>query len=82
MIHLQILSSTRNAAMEIMFDIESSKKMENGIVVFYILNGEKKFESFNYQELIDQKINAFDLLEHPHHYRVDSGSHIIITKDD
>jgi hypothetical protein len=67
--------------MENMYDIESSKKMENGIVVFYIQKGEKKFESFNYQELIDQKINAFDLLEHPHRYRIDSESHIVIMKD-
>jgi hypothetical protein len=68
--------------MEIMYDIESSKKMENGIVIFYILKGEKKFESFNYQELIDQKINALDLLEHPHRYRVDSESHTVITRDE
>ena len=41
-----------------MYDIASSKKMENGIVVFYLQKGEKKFESFNFQELIDQKINC------------------------
>lgn len=63
-----------------MYDIESGKKMENGIVIFYQLKGEKKFESFNYQELIDQKINALDLLEHPHRYRVDTRSHRVFTK--
>jgi hypothetical protein len=65
-----------------MYEIESSRKMENGIVVFFHLKGEKKFESFNYQELIDQKINAFDLLEHPHRYRVDDELHKIHTVDD
>lgn len=56
--------------------------MENGIATFYQLKGERRFESFNYQELIDQKINALDLLEHPHRYRVDTGVHKIDTKDD
>ena len=48
-----------------MHDIVSSKKMENGIVVFWDDSGGKKFESFNYSELIDMKINALDLLERP-----------------
>ncbi len=65
-----------------MHDIESCKKMENGIVVFYQQKGEKKFESFNYQELVDQKINALDLLQHPHRYRADIESHKVFTKDD
>jgi hypothetical protein len=81
MMVLQILSFIKNASMEIMYTIESSKKMENGIVVFYIQKGEKKFESFNYQELIDRKINAFDLLEHPHRYRVDSEFHNLTTNE-
>lgn len=65
-----------------MYDIESSKKMENGIVVFYHQKGEKKYESFNYQELIDLKINALDLLEHPHRYSVDNEAHKVYAKDD
>jgi hypothetical protein len=67
--------------MENMYDIESSKKMENGIVVFYQQKGEKKNESFNYQELIDLKINALNLLEHPHRYSVDSEIHKVYAKD-
>ena len=65
-----------------MYDIEESKKMENGIVVFYLQKGGKKFESFNYQELIDQKINALDFLDHPHRYSVDIDAHNIYAKDD
>ncbi len=64
-----------------MYDIASSQKMENGIVVFYRKNGEKKFESFNYQELIDQKINSLDLLENPHRYSVDTEVHKVYVKD-
>jgi hypothetical protein len=68
--------------MATMYDIESSKKMENGIVVFYQQKGEKKYESFNYQELIDLKINALDLLDHPHRYSVDIEVHKVYAKDD
>jgi hypothetical protein len=63
-----------------MQDIVSSKKMENGIVVFWDEKGEKKNESFNYIELVDMKINALDLLERPKSYKVDKAAHKIIVK--
>lgn len=60
-----------------MHDITSSRKMENGIVVFWNEDEEKKYESFNYAELIDMKINALDLLKDPKAYRVDKEAHLI-----
>jgi hypothetical protein len=63
-----------------MQDIVSSKKMENGIVVFWNENGGKKEESFNYEELVDMKINALDLLERPKSYKVDKTAHKLIVK--
>jgi hypothetical protein len=63
-----------------MHDIVSSRKMENGIVVFWDEKGEKKYESFNYSELIDMKINALDLLDRPKSYKVDKSAHAIIVK--
>jgi hypothetical protein len=66
--------------MECMQKLVSSKKMENGIVVFWIEKGEKKYDSFNYSELIDMKINALDLLEHPASYQVDVEGHKLIVK--
>lgn len=63
-----------------MHDIVSSKKMENGIVVFWDENDGKKYESFNYQELIDMKINALDLLDRPKSYKVDKDAHKLIVK--
>jgi hypothetical protein len=63
-----------------MQDIVSSKKMENGIVVFWEDKGEKKEESFNYGELVDMKINALDLLERPKSYKVDKDAHKLIVK--
>ena len=62
-----------------MHDIVGSKKMENGIVVFWDENKEMKYESFNFQELIDMKINALDLLDQPASYKVDKAEHKIIA---
>jgi hypothetical protein len=63
-----------------MHEIVSSRKMENGIVVFWKENDEKTFDSFNYSELIDMRINALDLLLNPHAYRVDKEAHRIVMK--
>jgi len=63
-----------------MHDIASSRKMENGIVVFWQENGEKVSESFNYSELIDMKINALDLLDRPKSYKVDPKARTIVAR--
>lgn len=63
-----------------MHDVVSSKKMENGIVVFWDETGGKESESFNYAELVDMKINALDLLERPKFYKVDKDTHKLIVK--
>jgi hypothetical protein len=63
-----------------MKDISGSKKMENGVVVFWDEKGEKESESFNYEELVDMRINALDLLDHPKSYKVDKGAHQLIVK--
>jgi len=63
-----------------MHDVTSSKKMENGIVLFWDDSGGKKFESFTYSELIDMKINALDLLQQPKSYKVDNDIHLVIMK--
>jgi hypothetical protein len=63
-----------------MQDITSSKKMENGIVVFWQENDGKKYESFNYEELVDMRINALDLLDRPKSYKVDKEAHKLISK--
>jgi hypothetical protein len=63
-----------------MKDIVSSRKVENGIVVFWAEKDEKKFDSFNYSELIDMKINALDLLEQPRRYSIDVEGHRIVVK--
>ena len=63
-----------------MKDIVSSKKMENGIVVFWEEGPGKKYDSFNYSELIDMRINALDLLDDPKAYTIDVEGHRILIK--
>jgi hypothetical protein len=66
--------------MESMQKVASSKKMENGIVVFWVEKGDKKYDSFNYSELIEMKINALDLLDRPTSYQIDVEGHKLIVK--
>jgi len=59
--------------------IIGSKKMENGIVVFWLDGNDRKWDSFNYQELIDMKINAGDLLDRPSSYQIDLKNHKVVV---
>jgi hypothetical protein len=63
-----------------MYDIKASKKMGEGILVSYEENGQNKFESYNFQDLLDMKINSLDLLDRPMSYRVDPVAHKIASK--
>ena len=63
-----------------MQNILSSKRMENGVVVFWEEKGEQKSDSFNYSELIDMKINALDLLDRPKSYKVYTAARLIISQ--
>ena len=63
-----------------MKDIVTTRKMENGVAVYYLEGNEQKLESFNYSELIDLKINALDLLEDPRGYQVDPEKHRVAIK--
>jgi hypothetical protein len=71
---------TSRSGSDYMHEVISSKKMENGIVVFWEEKGEKTYESFNYSDLVDMKINALDLLERPKSYRVNKDAHTLIVK--
>jgi hypothetical protein len=62
-----------------MHDITSSRKMENGIVVFWEEAGQRKSESFNYGELVDMKVNALDLLDRPKSYKVDMKARKVVV---
>ena len=60
-----------------MQQITASKKFQNGIQVFWTDKGTDLNDFFYYEDLIDQKINAFDLLNNPRIYQVNAASHKI-----
>ncbi|HOX34392.1 MAG TPA: hypothetical protein P5217_03125 [Methanoregulaceae archaeon] len=57
--------------------IEKTKKLENGVRVFWNEENRLAQDFYSYEELIDMKINAFDLLKNPGIYRVDRAVHRI-----
>ncbi len=60
-----------------MQQIESSKKYQNGVQVLWTEEGTEMSGFFPYEELVEMKINALDLLNKPKNYRVDGGRHVI-----
>ena len=60
-----------------MQQITASKKFQNGIQVFWTDKGTDLNDFFSYEDLIDQKINAFDLLNNPRIYQMNAASHKI-----
>lgn len=60
-----------------MQQVTSSKKDRNGIQVSSSYGGKEVMDFFTYEELVDQKINALDLLDNPGIYRVDTLRHTI-----
>jgi hypothetical protein len=60
-----------------MHKIESCKKYQNGIQIFWTEEEKEFADFFPYEELIDMKINAFDLLKNPAIYRIDVKNHKI-----
>ncbi|MDD1712687.1 MAG: hypothetical protein LUQ69_05935 [Methanoregulaceae archaeon] len=63
-----------------MKDIIATRRMENGVALYYEEGNEKKFESFTYNELIDMKINVLDLLNDPKNYAIDLKTHRVLMK--
>jgi len=60
-----------------MKQITGSKKYANGIQVSWPDAGNEVSDFFSYEDLVDQKINALDLLNNPRLYRVNTVSHKI-----
>ncbi|MGB9177125.1 MAG: SRPBCC domain-containing protein [Methanoregula sp.] len=60
-----------------MQQITNSKKYQNGIQVFWSDEGKDKNDFFSYEDLVDQKINALDLLNNPRLYLMNASAHKI-----
>lgn len=60
-----------------MRQITGSKKLPHGIQVFWTGDGAEGSALFTYEELIEQEVNALDLVENPRIYQIDPASHAI-----
>lgn len=63
-----------------MEDVQKAIKLQNGLQVIYFVKDRSEEDHFNYVELVDQRINALDLLDHPDDYQVDPEKHLIVPK--
>jgi uncharacterized protein YndB with AHSA1/START domain len=57
--------------------ITGTKKYPNGVRVFWTDAGTDRNDFFSYEDLVDQKINALDLLNNPRIYAVNVAAHKI-----
>lgn len=76
---MQKLMSNLVILPRIMEQISGSRKQSEGIEVSWMEKGKEKQAFFSYQELIDMKINALDLLENPRFYLMDTKNVRIIA---
>ena len=60
-----------------MKEIVASKKSGPGIDVYWDDAGKRKHESFTYEDLINMRINALDLLDNPTFYKIDEQQHTV-----
>jgi uncharacterized protein YndB with AHSA1/START domain len=60
-----------------MQQITKSKKYQNGVQVFWTEAGNDRNDFFSFEDLIDQKINALDLLNNPRIYALNVAGHKI-----
>lgn len=57
--------------------ITVTKKYQNGVQVIWTDAGKEVSNFFPYEDLIEMKINAFDLPENPKMYRIEVNNHRI-----
>jgi len=60
-----------------MYEIITGVKRNDGIIVVFEEKNQMKSIFVEYGDLIDQKVNALDLLDHPKMYKVDPEKSVI-----
>jgi uncharacterized protein YndB with AHSA1/START domain len=60
-----------------MQQITKSEKYQNGVLVFWTDAGNELKDFFSFEDLVDQKINALDLLNNPRIYAINVAGHKI-----
>lgn len=66
--------------MPLMKEVVTVLKKEDGVHVVWQKGDETKTEYFTFSELMDMKINASDLIDHPGDYQLGVEEHLISMK--
>ncbi|MDD3622751.1 MAG: hypothetical protein PHQ81_10140 [Methanofollis sp.] len=65
-----------------MQEITGVRKLANGVLVEYSQEGGRRTAGFTYQEIIDMRVNAFDLIENPDDYLIEPMARRIEARPD
>ena len=54
-----------------MYQLSGSKSQGDGVNVFWNEGGEEENLYLSFSQLVDMKVNALDILDHPKNYQID-----------
>jgi len=54
-----------------MYQLSGSKRLGDGVNVFWKEGGEEENLYLSFSQLVDMKVNALDILDHPKNYQID-----------
>lgn len=58
--------------------VKGSRKTDTGIEISWMEDGSNRKQFYSYEEIIDMKVNAIDLIENPRFYLVDTRNKRLI----
>ena len=54
-----------------MYQLSGSKRLGDGVNVFWMEGGKEENLYLSFGQLVDMKVNALDILDHPKNYQID-----------
>jgi hypothetical protein len=54
-----------------MYQLSGSKRLADGVNVFWMEGGEEQNLYLTFSQMVDMKLNALDILDHPKNYQID-----------
>ena len=54
-----------------MYQLSGSKRLADGVNVFWMEGGEEQNLFLTFSQMVDMKLNALDILDHPKNYQID-----------
>jgi hypothetical protein len=54
-----------------MYQLSGSKRLGDGVNIFWMEGGEEQNLYLSFSQMVDMKLNALDILDHPKNYQID-----------